>query len=481
MSRTIRLLLIIAAVGILVAVYFIVKNRPADIEEESTAPEFTSIDVTDIERDEVKQIELIHEGGRLVVEKQVIKAQEEDEDDETVWRPVYDFDIPLNEGNISRLLYAASGLSAKRIIEEGPDDLSVYGLDDPQAEVRVDLEDGSVIRYFLGNASPTGDSYYLMKEGDENVYAVRNYPAEAFLFTLDDLRSDTLPTVNLQNLTYLRIENEETIEIELVDPESDEFVHSFSSYKMTQPYSIPRAGSSDKIGEYLENFPRLYIGKVITDQADDLSVYGLDPPRAQLEIRDANGGKLHLLFGTEADEGGVYAKQADEDKIFTITEDLGFLDQKAFDFVDKFILLINIDLVESFTIKTPNKTYTSTIERETVEKEGEEEDEVIATYFLNGVEIAEKPYKKFYQKVIGLLVDSENPDPKEGKAEVTISFDLNKEGAKMPYAELVPLNKNFYSVYQDGISEFVLSKVQVDAMTAKSEEVLANPQGSEEE
>ena len=47
---------------------------------------------------------------------------------------------------------------------------------------------------------------------------------------------------------------------------------------------------------------------VITEEADNYSIFGLDPPQAQVYIQPQNGEAVSLFIGSSAPDGGVYVK-----------------------------------------------------------------------------------------------------------------------------------------------------------------------------
>src|SRR5699024_2505294 len=97
------------------------------------------------------------------------------------------------------------------------------------------------------------------------------------------------------------------------------------------------------------------------------------------------------------------------------------------------------------------------------EKEGEE-DEVIETYKVDGKEVEEKPFKTYYQSLIGLMVDAENDNESDQDPEVMTTFFLNKGKDREIHVDYVPYDNDFYVVERGGRAEFVISKQQVKKM-----------------
>lgn len=111
-------------------------------------------------------------------------------------------------------------------------------------------------------------------------------------------------------------------------------------------------------------------------------------------------------------------------------------------------------------------------------EEEDEEDEEVATYKVDGKEVEEKPFKKAYQSVIGVLVDSENTKELRENPEVKTTFFLNKGPDREVHINYVPYDDDFYAVFRSGKAEFVVNKKSVHKML-DDVDALANGKGNE--
>ena len=474
MKKSIRLIIVVAVVGLSIAAFFIVKNLP---EKESdsvyTPPE--RYELIDSLESEIASMTFSREDGTtLVFEK---KYEGEGDDAKPVWTlasPKVFFEP--RERDIRDIAYSMSGVSSDQIIEEEPADLSVYGLDNPSATAIIAFTDGTSATLFAGAKTPTKVAYYVQLEGDPKVYAVRNYTINRFFTELDDMRDRDIPLPNPQAITYFKLTGEQVIEIVKMDEEDDFIGSQFASMKLVQPFKQERSIDTQRFSELIEILPgAVTIEEFVDDNPSDLSVYGLDPPKYEWIMRDEESF-VHLLFGNDVGEDEIHVKLPDDIKVFTLAKSsLPIYDIKPFTLVDKFVLIPNIDIVDEFTINGFGKTFISEIKREKkLSVQEGEEDEVISTYFVDGTEIEEDPYKDFYQSVIGLLVDAVNPEPKPmGTPDVTIVYKLGEEApVASARADFVKLSHDFYAVYLNGITEYLLSSYQIDTMFSKAEALL---------
>jgi hypothetical protein len=472
-KRSLRLIIVVAVVGLSIGAFFIVKNLP-EKQREYTATTTERYELIDSREGNLKSFTFERNDGSTLVFEKVVQG--EGDDAVSIWTlasPQVLFEP--RERDIRDIAYSVSSISSAQIIEDEPEDLSIYGLDSPSAVATIDFTDGTSTTMYAGNKTPTRNSYYVRVDEDPKVYTVRTYSIDRFFTQLNDLRDRQIAVPDIQAITYFRLESERVMEIVKME-EDDNFIGSqFASLKLAQPYRTERSIDSQRFSEMVETLPTaLSIVRFVEDAPQDLKQYDLDPPRYQWIMRDEQSF-IHLLVGGDAGEDEVFAKRPADNMVFTLPKSaLGFLDTDPFRLADKFVLIPNIDMVDQFTLQGFGKTYVSEIKREKnlSAQEGEDED-VITTYFLGGIEIEEDPFKKFYQLVIGLLMDAENPEPSQlGVPDVTVSYEFNDEAPiDRAEANFVELSHDFYAVYLDGPSDFLLSSYQINAMFDRAAEL----------
>jgi ribosomal protein L12E/L44/L45/RPP1/RPP2 len=441
------------------AYYFstVLKNRK---NNDASSPYSSSQKLGDFERSELVKIE----APGLSLEK----------NDET-WELVYleggipKAGIELDQWQIQMLTYSLAGVWIEEIIEEAVADLSVYGLDKPSSRAAITDSSGKKAEYILGDMTPSRTAYYFMEEGSPTVYTISANQAASIRFTLDTIRQRTLfPAFAQEELTRLRLESaEKRIEIS-VKPESvDPYLASeFSPYVLTSPYLLPRGVNFDAFGSLLTPFNNLQVEEFIDDDPSSLKPYGLDQPyRIFLE---AGNRSLDLLLGSEAD-GNRYAKLANAPSVFTLKGFESVINVKPFSLIDKFFILINIDAVEHLSIRSLAGV-TGGEKNLAADFQGTREEGV---YFLNGVKAETDSFKSFYQAVIGLLADAEYSSPALNPAgEETIAIEFRLKNGKRAGITLIPYNRDFYAVRQDGATEFLISRNQIRKIYEAVEKVV---------
>ena len=371
-------------------------------------------------------------------------------------------------------------MSAERILEENPKDLAPYGLDKPKSRVVMTLTDGSTLELLGGDMAPTKNAYYAMKKGDNKIYTVSPYPGERLYLKWGDLRDKKLPSFDPKEVMHIRVVSGNTkIEVEKKE-DDDVFVSSFSTHVLTSPYKLKRAVDPETFQVLLHAVRELKIRSFVEDQPASLAPYGLDKPAFDVYVQAGNMS-LHILLGKANERlNEVYAKLDSEPAVFTIDDIRKDISMKPFSLIDKFPLIIGIDKVDSMVVKGPGKVFTSEIKREKKkvtekDKDGKEttKEETKETFFFNGKEVEEKSFKEFYQACIGLLADSERPAGplKASNPEVSIEYRLNSPAGKKAVIQFVPEGRDFYAALQEGVAEFLVSKVQVDKIFETADKV----------
>ncbi len=448
-KRSVRIIIAIAAVAAMVAVYFLVRGLSSQEDDRTPGPIAERIRPIEVDQPDIVRIELEGRGSDLVLNRGEVGFAVE-----------YPFDVAFRSASVDRVSAAFSRLVANRIVAEDPESPEEFGFEPAQATASYTLADGTHEAIEIGNETPNRTGYYIRVAGDPTVYVATDFYIEPFLLRADDLRDRSLPNIPIESVTYFLLDrlNDPTIEISRrsqIQTETDPFISEFSGLVMNQPYDRRRGVASDRFQELLQSLPQFSVDEFVAEEPADLAVYGLDPPRAELFLSN-DEDSIHYLIGVESETGGRYVKQPDEPAVYTVQGSFEFVEAEAFTLMDKFALIPNIENVSAFRIEGPEDVYLGSIEREASDNE---EEDPQATYFLNGQQIPEDAFKDFYQVTIGLLFDAELREPVEFDPEVAISYEMTDGTTRS--IQLVPYDENFYAVFQGDLAEFLVSRRQV--------------------
>jgi hypothetical protein len=251
-------------------------------------------------------------------------------------------------------------------------------------------------------------------------------------------------------------------------PEDEKDIRfSVGFYEMIRPYRQAYGVDTEDLNTFLQSIPAFRIEEFVADNVSDFSPYGLARPAAELYMQDEET-TVHLYFGDHKDQSEVYFRQSGVDSVYTVRRDqLDFLDQRAFPLVDKFAFIVNIDDVDRVSVKGQDTEIELSMTRT-----GEGDDEV-TTYFADGTEVEEDPFKKLYQSFIGLFIEAELDQPTGRAPEVTMTYHMNKGDQPSFTIEYIPHDVDFYEVRVDGASEFLMSREQIRLMLEDVRKFLA--------
>lgn len=443
MKRSIKLAVIFGGIALLIAIFFILTARdPGKGVSETDAAPVETIRITDLEEGSIARIEINRADGGLELVRE-----------NGAWSLVPEPGFSLIPSALDDIAWNLRTLSAERVVDDS--NLTAYGLSAPRASINAVLSDGSPLILHLGDQTPSKQAFYVKKEGDSRIFTIRNYKAEPFFFTVNDLRPNRLTHIDKEKISYIYINTDRELEIIPLDREQIKFAAPFAAFMMTKPWRSPRATDAEKMQGFLDSIPFAFqIQEFVAEKAPDLGLYGLDTPSAEVVLMD-HENTLHIFIGDRDGKGNYYVTEKGNENVVSVEEaSLSFLNISPFRIMDKFALIVDIGFVDRFVLTSGGKKIAGEIVRDAVSE-----------YRINGNSVEEKKFKQIYQKMIGLLLEAEHPSPhkRERGAETVakIAYDLNlseKEAA----VSFFEYNRDFYAVETDGGIEFLISRGQVD-------------------
>ena len=377
--------------------------------------------------------------------------------------------LRLNPQAVASFVMSSSRIISFEQISPDSSNAGEYGLIEPAALLTIDKTDDSLIRIHIGSATPSGKGHYVQKEGDPAIYLISSFISGPMLNGVNSLRNRNLPTINGQELSYLKIESERTIEM-VPAFQYEKFGSNMSPFLLVRPYKRPLPVNAEKISEYMEKFFSGLVIQTFEDPETPESVSGLGSEARTIQMKDKSGAEFKLNVGNRNDNGAYYCSLPGDPGVFTVAgETLSVIEARPFDLTDRFVRLVGIDLIETLSIETPEKKWEGRIEKL---------DEENANYYFQGEMIAEDPFKDMYQEVLYLLYEGEQTsDFTPGKSAVTIRYTGNSENPGETRADFYSYNRDYYAVSVDGYDmEFLIGKYQVENLL----EFLENFTGKEE-
>ena len=364
---------------------------------------------------------------------------------------------------------------------EAPEDLSAYGLAEPKARVTAAYTDGTSRTFLLGDQSPTGYRYYLMEEGDPDVYIVYSSVGTNFTVTRRQMHVAQLPQLGLENILSVSLtpRGKDTVE---AGYRSDLQSLGISILWLTSP--VVYEADSVRIETYFTDITNIRLKGFEADaQAGELSRFGLDDPRYHLTVmgQDAAGSPvtaLELLIGDDKDGESTYARIDNTSDVYLLSRaSLAFLaDISAARLIDRFANIVNIAYVDGIQVIQPDgKSHEFAIARAPEfdaagnPKLNANGQPVLSERFtLDGKPAPDTPFRKLYQVVIGTRVDGMIPEgsapAEDARPVLTVKYQLNIPRDE-EIIEYLPYDADHYAVRRGGVCMFYILKTRVDSIS----------------
>ena len=363
-----------------------------------------------------------------------------------------------------------SNLSAIRgvLIDENPDDSTVYGLNNPSAEILLTGSSGNQVSILFGNSNLSENGRYARLKGESQVFLVPSSIANKAFWSLEDIREDRLPEINTEAVTFIYIRSGTGIfqavphsgelgpyqpmgaSLDVIKPWKERRLIQDHIFQQTMALTPPPSRISGFLKEWVENPESL----------------GLGPEDDRIIIEDTSGGRYNMEIGNSDGQGRRYARESGYgDVVFLIDEkDLGLLDIDPFAHTGNFVFLAGIDRVTEVKIDGPGVSHVLSIE-----KLGDPEDDSDDTFSIDGIETGEKNFKKIYQSIIGLMYEGAAlNDSVEAEPEYSIRYTHVNPEISPKTIQFIPYDQTYYLAGVEGEdTEFIIGRYQVQLMLDK--------------
>lgn len=374
--------------------------------------------------------------------------------------------IALDQGLVKSVLSNAASITGQTAIEQNPKDLSIYGLDKPQATVTAKYKDGKTNVFLLGNETSSGQSDYFMVQGGSWVVTVSPYVGSAFLNLKEWMMvKGTLPLTqdDVETVKMLK-KGDVVMEITTLAPESKV---SISPWTIIQPWK--RSVDSQAFDAFLQAILKVQPGEVVDGDATDLAKYGLDKPEYDL-ILSGKGKSEELLIGKDRDETYTYVKIAGSNMVYVVDKSsLDFTSTSAYKLMDKMIILVNITNALGIEFNGLGQHGKMVIDQKpsvddkgVAKKDGNGNPMYDQTFSINGNPIEDKVARYFYQTCIGLSTHSmvkEGWQP-SGDPVATLTYTRTTEPSTITI-DFMNYDKDFYAVRMNGGTYFLIKQSSV--------------------
>ena len=494
-SFTMVSLLMVLAVLIVVYYAYNKKGFPEETDDKNSSTE-ENITVATIDTDKVNSVHYIGKDADIILTLE-----------DNLWISEEEPGRPINQSYVENLVNLVKTINARRLVSEDGDNLSEYGLDNPRAYLKLTMEDQTSLTLKIGDKSTGISGNYGMVNEDNKVYLLNpTYGSGLEYSDIDFTAVESKPEINAENIEHIQVINRDEDDFELVMNNDNKYNHinsSISNWVIIKPYDGVYAADPSKVTDLQRDYSDFSFQACVDYSGDSFGQYGLDNPVASVYVRylethtealdepeiDPSTGEeikekvtydnkeYKLYIGDKADESNYYVKREGSDYVYTMRATLveKMINHSPFDLLSSFILIPNIDTVNSIDIGIDGRAYRMEIKRaNTANEDGEEE--VRVTYYINNKEVEEGRFKKVYQDMIGAKYDAElkedaNLDDNL-KPYLTISYNIEAEGNTTHQVSFLPYDESFYLVDTGNKLHFLADKRQIDNITQAVKDLL---------
>lgn len=346
----------------------------------------------------------------------------------------------------STLVGNFASVSAMRMVEEAPGDLSKYGLSSPKTQVTVTYKDGTKNVLHIGDNLPTGNGRYAMLNDDAPVYALGSTVSGSLENTVLDYVSTTVidawtapvseddsssvaktsPDIKRINIVGGSLtERLGDIPLTIVMGEDNEGMAqlgaSTSTWRITSPVNASvHTENTSAMMEAITNGVTATKVAAINPTEDQLAYFGFTEPYAKVEFTRDNDD-FALTVGNYADGSSHYVMLEGRNVVYVVSDDsLPWITVDINKVFSSLTVLPYIDNVEEIEVSVDGKTYL-------FKTEGEDDD---LTATVNGNAISTDNYRKIYQYLLSAPAEEINFDKETGPEIARITYryrDVDQE------------------------------------------------------
>lgn len=385
------------------------------------------------------------------------------------WSYKEDSQFPLNEAFVLNLVSKVTSVEAVRELGE-PDDISEYGLDEPEIQVSVLDSNGEETILEFGGTNEAVSGCYL-KTGNK-IYLVDSEIKQAFAIDKGDLAElEEIPTVSSATIQSVEV-MQDGVTKALKKDDTSETGWSLTTIEGDTEKNSMDADSS-KVSTFMSNYTALSWQNYVSYDRSHLETYGLDSPMVvtvEYQVTETdeteNTEKEETFYvGNQDEDGNYYAMLKDGKNIYTLSsatiEKMTALEQE--NFLSTLVADYSFADLDKVTFVRNNKEYVA--EKKDVKKSSSEEEseETEQKYYINGKEIEQELFQSFYSKINSMEWQSlEVNGETEKSPEMSISFEI-EEGIHVT-VDYYPYDSNFYLVENSKGNRMLVNKMKVKDM-----------------
>ncbi len=431
--------LIIALVALLIVGTgaYIAVDTLKSREEQAALNEEKSLQLFDFDADSIDKVEIQVPEGHFTVENSADGWEITDTD--------YEYPVNLNAYYISTVCNHMSNLTALKKLSVAPEELSNYGLDNPQP--LTCFQGSTAYTLYLGIASATDEYFYVMLPDDATVYAVDFNKGELLKGGLSFLKDPYLISWMDVNITYVKLQHEDDISFEIEKDENNQ-------WQMYAPLkNAPLNGAN--VNSMLTSVTRLEVDSFVkmTESPQDLIDYHLDEPAYQFTVKTDSGDTMTIDFADfEQKDSTVYLVYEESGQIAAMTPgSVSFLQTSASELMTDKIFSPDMTEVSVLDVTVDDLHFSMNMNHEENKAFFQSDNTVSEIEISGNTDEIQKMFNQLYLTVSNLTYDSLDVDAEiDETVEPSVIFRYTLTDGTETELTLVPVDDTFYQAFLNG-------------------------------
>jgi len=312
-------------------IYFFQAGKP----EEETKKLFN------IKADDITKIVLQYPGQEIEVERSGGS-----------WKLVKPIKVDADTSALNTLTHEIADADVKRIVDEHPTNLALYGLDKPNATVLVSTKNKTFPGIEVGRTTPIGYSVYIKAKDNPAVMLTSGAFGPGTKRTVSDLRDHTLMSFKVDDVNKFVItqQGQPPVEVE----------REQGLWKIVKPAKYN--ADPDGVRMLLSSLSNSRIDDFTADNPANVAQYGLDKPSLEVSVFTGPAqSRQSLEFGKKETAPGkddYYVRRGEKPDVYAVHSYLFTDANKGLnDLRDRTVLAFDPDKVEQIKFTSGGKSF----------------------------------------------------------------------------------------------------------------------------
>ena len=297
--------------------------------------------ILDFKTPQINKIELIRDKKTLTLKKNEHSWQLIEEETTTKG----------NESEITNLLNTIQTARIEQFVEEQPEQLASYGLNNSKLTVKLTtLKANEPLTLFIGKKSEHG--FYAKTLSKKNIFVINQSLFDALNNRqLVDFLNKSLVEFNDDDLSKVTLRMGDS-RVDLIRDKKD-----LQKWTMVKP--VDMKANTATINSLLFDLKNTRIVQFIKTNAKNSKMFGMEQPEKEISLTYKNGETWTLKLGGQTSNADHYfAQRSDEETVFTLQKSsIESIFRSLYDLKDRTVLEFDDDVAREIQIHDSKQTF----------------------------------------------------------------------------------------------------------------------------